>query len=199
MAPHLALFDLEFTAWEGSMARAWSLPHEHREIVQIGAVRLDAESLEELATLDLLVVPRINPNLSDYFVDLTGITHEAVAAHGRDFALAYQEFLGFVGDAPAGCFGRDDRVLMENLALYGLNDLPRPPRAIDLKAWIVAQGVDLTGIHSGMIAEQLGLTFSGRIHNALDDARSLASAVRHFVAKGARPPWLKPPDNGSAR
>jgi inhibitor of KinA sporulation pathway (predicted exonuclease) len=199
MATQLVLFDLEFTAWEGSMARAWSRPHEHREIVQIGAVRLDAETLEELAALDLLVLPRINSNLSDYFVELTGITNQAVAARGRNFALAYQEFLAFVGDAPAGCFGRDDRVLMENLALYTLSDLPRPPRTIDLKAWIVAQGVDLTGIHSGMITEQLGLTVTGRIHNALDDARALASAARHFVAKGEGPPWLNPPDIGSAR
>jgi inhibitor of KinA sporulation pathway (predicted exonuclease) len=199
MACGLVLFDLEFTAWEGSMARSWSLPHEHREIVQIGAVRLGTEALEEQATLDLLVVPRINPRLSDYFVELTGISNEEVAARGHDFAHAYQEFLAFVGDAPVGCFGRDDRVLMENLALYALRDLPRPPRAIDFRAWIVAHGVDLTGVHSGMVAGQLGLAFTGRIHNALDDARSLATAVRHFVAQGERPPWLSPPESDSAQ
>ena len=34
------LFDLEFTAWEGSLERGWSEPWEAREIIQIGAVRV---------------------------------------------------------------------------------------------------------------------------------------------------------------
>ncbi|MBU6156070.1 MAG: exonuclease, partial [Alphaproteobacteria bacterium] len=64
------LFDTEFTAWRGSMARGWKGPGEHQEIVQIGAVRLDAQELKELAEFQVLIRPVINPVLSSYFVGL---------------------------------------------------------------------------------------------------------------------------------
>jgi len=193
----IVIFDLEFTAWEGSMARRWSAPGEHREVVQIGAVRLAPGTLEESAAFDALVRPRINPQLSDYFVELTGITNAAVAARGVDFPEAYLGFLDFAAGAHLACFGSDDRVLGENLALYGLHLLPPAPRAIDLTPWLAARGVDLTGIHSGMVAGQLGLSFEGRLHNALDDARALAMSFRHLTARDAA--TISSPDSGNAR
>ena len=67
--------DLKYTSWEGSLERGWSRPHEHREVVQIGAVRLDAgNGFAEVDALDVLVRPQRNPVLSEYFVALTGIT-----------------------------------------------------------------------------------------------------------------------------
>jgi hypothetical protein len=40
--PHgdFVVADLEYTAWEGALARGWSAPGDFREIVQIGAVRV---------------------------------------------------------------------------------------------------------------------------------------------------------------
>ena len=66
------VFDLEFTAWEGSMANRWSRPGEFTELVQIGAVRVDARTFAVEAEMDVLVKPRLNPVLSEYFVQLTG-------------------------------------------------------------------------------------------------------------------------------
>jgi hypothetical protein len=47
METQVVVFDTEFTAWRGSMERNWAGPGEFREIVQIGAVRIDAETLAE--------------------------------------------------------------------------------------------------------------------------------------------------------
>ena len=55
--PTLTIFDLEYTAWECSMARHWLAPGEFKEVVQIGAVKLDADSLAVLDEIDLLVRP----------------------------------------------------------------------------------------------------------------------------------------------
>src|SRR5882762_1688961 len=64
---NVVVYDLEYTAWEGSQARGWSGPGEHREVVQIGAVRLDPHrGWAETASLARLVRPRINPRLSAY-------------------------------------------------------------------------------------------------------------------------------------
>ena len=81
-APHLTIFDLEFTAWEGSLARQWLGPGEFKEVVQIGAVRLNLHSLELEDSFDCLVRPRVNSVLSDYVENLTGISNRRLAADG---------------------------------------------------------------------------------------------------------------------
>ena len=70
-----AIMDLEWTSWEGAHQRQWSGPGEEMEIVQIGALKIkDDETLTETDSFDVLVTPRINPGLSDYFIQLTAIT-----------------------------------------------------------------------------------------------------------------------------
>src|SRR5437868_13268780 len=83
------IFDLEFTAWEGSLQRHWMAPGEFKELVQIGAVKIDARSFEPLADFEVLAKPRINPVLSPYLEKLTGISNADIAARGVDFAEAY--------------------------------------------------------------------------------------------------------------
>ena len=85
-SPTITIFDLEYTAWECSMARHWLTPGEFKEVVQIGAVKLDADSFAILDEFESLVVPRINPVLSPYFEKLTGITSRQVSRNGKDFA-----------------------------------------------------------------------------------------------------------------
>ena len=114
--PIAVVFDLEFTAWEGSMANRWLRPGEFKEVVQIGAVKVDAEYAPG-EILDVMVRPRLNPILSPYLVELTGITNEEVGARGMDFAAAYREFTQFAGSLPIIAYGRDDLVLIENLRL----------------------------------------------------------------------------------
>ena len=59
-------FDLEFTAWEGSAARGWSGPDEYREIVHIGAVRVDGgNAFAEVDRFTATVRPVRNPVLGD--------------------------------------------------------------------------------------------------------------------------------------
>ena len=95
-SPVAVVFDLEFTAWEGSMAACWLRPGEFQEIVQIGAVKVD-EDFNAGETFALLVRPRFNPVLSPYLEGLTGITNEAMRAGSVDFAEHFED--GLVGAA----------------------------------------------------------------------------------------------------
>lgn len=182
--PQITVFDLEYTAWTGSMAGSWLAPGQFREVVQIGAVRLDADSFARRAEFEVLVRPRINPGLSAYFENLTGIAGERVAAEGVDFAEGYERFLAFAGDGPIAAFGRDDKVLTENLRLYGIGDAKVLPLFYDLRGWFAVQGLDPRGCHSRDIGPALGVPFVGRSHNALDDARSLAAGMEVIAARG---------------
>jgi inhibitor of KinA sporulation pathway (predicted exonuclease) len=181
----LTVFDLEYTAWECSMARHWLEPGQFKEVVQIGAVKLDGRDLSVLDEFDVLVRPRINPDLSAYFENLTGITHAEVAADGVDFADAYARFAAFAEGGPICAFGHDEWVLEENLRLYGITQFKPLPRFADLRTWFAACNIDPRGKLSCEIAPSLGITVPGRAHNALHDARSLAAGMEHMVKRGA--------------
>jgi inhibitor of KinA sporulation pathway (predicted exonuclease) len=189
--PVLTVFDLEFTAWECSMATHWLRPGEFKEVVQIGALRLDAQNFEVLDEFDILVRPRINPDLSPYFEHLTGITNAQVAVRGVDFALAHAHFAAFAGEGPICAFGHDEGILDENIRLYGLKDMAVLPEFFDLRTWFARQSMDPRGMLSCEVGPALGVPFEGRLHNALDDARSLAAAMRALLARGA-PARLRP-------
>ena len=188
------IFDLEFTAWEGSMARGWSTPGEYKEVVQIGAVALDPETFHVTDTLDLLVRPRVNPVPSEYLVALTGITPARLADLGLDFATAYRLFLDFAihhggPGAPCWAYGRDDAIFAANLELYVWKTTARLPDYHDVRPWFAEHGVDLTGKRACDVAEAAGVTFSGHKHDALDDARGVAAGMAALIARGARNPF----------
>jgi len=185
-SPTITIFDLEYTAWECSMARHWLTPGEFREVVQIGAVRLDADSFAILDTFEALVVPRVNPVLSPYFEKLTGITSRQLIRDGMDFSTAYAGFLAFAGEGPIAAYGRDDRALRDNLRLYGMTGARPLPVFYDLRGWFAVLGVDPRGMHSCDIALALGVPFQGRAHNALDDARSVATVMALLASRGTR-------------
>ena len=182
----ITIFDLEFTAWGGSMARGWMAPGEFQEVVQIGAVKLDGDSLATIDELDLLVRPRINRELSAYFTELTGISNAELEGRGMDFREAYDRFRDFAGDGVIAAFGRDDHVLRANLRLYGIGDARPLPPFQDMYRWFAAYGVDPRGLHSCDIGRVLGADVRGRAHNALDDARSIAAGLKVMVSRGAR-------------
>jgi inhibitor of KinA sporulation pathway (predicted exonuclease) len=185
----VTVFDLEFTAWDGSLAERWLAPGQFREVVQIGAVKLHPQTFETLSELDVLVKPRINPVISEFLTRLTGVTNEAIAARGMDFAQAYAQFVDFAAEGPICAFGRDDYVLQENLRLYGIqNAKPLPPH-INIVLWLKENGVATRGQHACDIARLCGATFGGRDHDGLDDARSVALGIKTLVQRGAANPF----------
>jgi inhibitor of KinA sporulation pathway (predicted exonuclease) len=187
---YAVVFDLEFTAWLGSLAARWTRPGEYTEVVQIGAVKLDAETLKITDELECLVRPRVNPVLSQYFTDLTGITNEMLDTRAVDFITAYRGFLDFVGPSPIWAFGRDDLVFADNLKLYGWEGRPVPPYSNAIH-WFAEHGIDLKGKHACDVAEAAGAVFEGRKHDALADARGVALGIRAVVTRGAANPFVR--------
>lgn len=172
--------DMEWTAWPGSMAREWRGDGEHREIVQMGLVGIDvAGGMVETGSLDLLIRPRINSVLSDYFVELSGITQQRLDREGMDIAEALERAAAFVAGDEVYSNGRDAQILAENCALYGIKFPFENNRFVNLRP-IIAEAVGLppTDIVSGDLPEILGFDANGRRHDAVADARAVAGAVR---------------------
>jgi len=183
----LILFDTEYTAWEGSQERRWSEPWEHREIIQIAALKVDlGQGCREIACFDRLVSPRRNPRLSSYITGLTGITQAEVDTHGVPYTGAYCDFYDFCeqGRLPLYSWGDDPGVLRENCSLAGLPFGDYPAGFHDIRDVLEAAGIDTQPYSSGTVYQALGLVFPHASHNALNDVRSLAVTLTELLRRG---------------
>lgn len=182
------LFDLEYTAWEGSQERNWSGKNEHREIIQIGSIRVAGSNVSESDHLLEYVKPIINPTLSDFIVELTGIKQSDVDSRGILFSKALPRLGKFIGELPAYCWGRDIEVLKENCILNS-TELPRFfSQMINLKVTLSpvfeSIGVDTKKYSSGTLISALtGAQEPRRAHDALNDMRNLCDALLELRAR----------------
>lgn len=178
------VLDLEYTSWEGSLQRRWSADWEYREIVQVGALRLQAETQKFVVkdTFERLVKPVKNPSLSDHFSKLTGITNNMVSKEGRDFKNVLSELRRFVPEAAnilsVGC---DGEVLRENAALH-----KTPYPFSENQIWNIrpalskVMNIPESRVVSCKLPEILGLDSSRKEHSALADALSIHEALNHL-------------------
>jgi inhibitor of KinA sporulation pathway (predicted exonuclease) len=179
------LFDTEFTAWDGSKQRNWSLDWEHRELIQLAAVRVTISEDQALivSSFNELIKPSINPQLSDYICDLTGIQQQVIDDMGVDFESALQQFFQFCnqGKLAALSWGNDGKIIAENCALYRVK-MPTFDAGLH-NLQILAQRLKLTGcdLSSGELAGANGIELSGHKHNALYDVRSIGLALNAWL------------------
>lgn len=194
----IVIFDTEFTTWDGALANGWTgtTPaggKQHREIVQIGAIKVDWPSGTILGTFDQLVKPTLNLELSDYFINLTGITQQDVDATGIPFTQALEDFLNFIGeDGPLYSYGNDMGILGENVAINHCNAKRlyggRSCAAINLNYFINTFDPASRDANSGSLAQYFGVADRlppGAEHNALFDCYSILAALLHLNERGA--------------
>jgi inhibitor of KinA sporulation pathway (predicted exonuclease) len=176
------LFDTEYTSWEGAKERNWSGPGEHREIIQIGALIVGPELKQEDEYM-VYVLPQKNPKLSDFIVQLTGITQETIDANGKDFPVALQEFDSWTRGLPLWSHGNDLTVVKENCELVGIPD-PFTERVWgDTRELFRARGIEVEKYSSGTILGAFGKTPPLRAHDAVNDMKNLLLALRELAAK----------------
>jgi inhibitor of KinA sporulation pathway (predicted exonuclease) len=170
------IFDTEYTAWEGSRERKWNLPHEHREIIEIGAIEI--KELNEVNYFDILVRPAVNPDLSAYIRELTGITQESVDNKGVRFADALTRFYTWSKNLPFYSYGPDWTVLEENAELISVPYPFKPAQFHDIREYFRSRGINTDKYMSSTISEAFGVPSPYTPHTGLSDARSLLVALR---------------------
>ncbi|MBV2353744.1 exonuclease domain-containing protein [Streptomyces sp. J2-1] len=189
------LYDLEFTSWEGALAQDWGGEGQFREIVQIGALRV-REDLSVVAEYEVLVRPVMNPRLSPFFEELTGIEQRVLDAEGVPPARALSDFLGFCEGRSAFSYGNDMVVLGENIGWARARGETVTPSCFGahfstLRPWLHAVAPATVTANSGRLWQALGLprpAAEGAEHSALFDCYSLAAALRHLRERGTALP-----------
>lgn len=178
----IVVFDLEYTTWDGAMARGWQGDGEYCEIVQLGAVKLDGENgFAETASFDVLVTPKINPVVSRYFSELTGITQADLDRDAVPFPDAIRAFNTFVGNDTALIYscGGDEKHVYWNCGLHVLScpiDMRLFRDIMPILQTALSQGQK--PVTSSQLPKILGFPAQDQAHNALADARCIAEAVR---------------------
>ena len=178
-ATQFIIYDLEWTTWPLSREQRWSAPGEHREVVQMGAIRVDAATLDEIDAFSLYVKPKVNPQLSEFFVEFTGITQSIVDGEGVSFTEAFQRFCAWCEDLTLYSWGRnDDAVLRENCELNGIAFPLADTRFVDVKAVFKAAQIDISGYRSSTIIQAFGKEAPYRGHHGLNDARTVLLGLK---------------------
>ncbi|EPH45442.1 exonuclease domain-containing protein [Streptomyces aurantiacus] len=213
------VFDLEFTTWPDALEQNWSAPGQFREIVQIGALRLRADeaggahgadatdgadgtaeaAYSVVEEYEALVRPVMNPRLSAYFTELTGIDQESVDRDGLPPAEALSDFLAFCAGQSVLSYGNDMVVLGENLGWARAREEEikgsfLTAGFLNVRPWLNTVAPATAAANVGRLWQVLGLPkpASGEEHSALFDCHSFAAALRHLRATGAALPdaWL---------
>ncbi|KAI8970534.1 ribonuclease H-like domain-containing protein [Pilobolus umbonatus] len=189
MYDYFLFFDVEATCVEGG---GFSYPNE---IIEFPVVLVDGKNFEIVDEFRSYVKPTIRPQLSDFCVKLTGI-QQSVVDDSPDFIEVldmFQQFMHkydlfrsssaiFVTDGPF-----DIRDFITKQCAH--SKLKHIPPYFELP-WINIRKSFKDFFHqkenkniNGMLS-YLGLTFEGREHSGLDDARNLAIIGKHMHENG---------------
>ena len=175
------LYDTEYTSWEGSLQRLWSGDGEEREIVQISAILVkDLQSLNGTEFFSVYTKPIINPILSDYFTNLTGIEQNTIDNLGISISEGLEKFSTFSRNKLCLCWGDDMLVINENIRLHNLKTKLNILKNIDLRDIFTEFGVETSNYNSGTIetfSKEETIIRSGSEHNALSDCISMLAAL----------------------
>lgn len=174
----IVIFDTEYTTWEGAQERKWSGSNEYREIVQIGAVKIDTNTLQELDSFLCFVKPIKNPKLSDFFITLTHITQNEVDEKGISFAYAVQKFFEWSEELNIYSFGADGIVMEENSALLQILFPFDAKRFYNIKNVFQAHGIPTENYMSSTITEAFGKKSPFVGHDALNDSRTIVEGLK---------------------
>lgn len=172
--PGFLIVDVEATCWE--------TPRETQsEIIEIGAVAVDwtGSALDEFQTF---VRPILNPELSDFCMDLTHITQADVdGAPPLPEALArFKPWAKPLGPMTFTSWGDYDRKqLVRDCALHRV-PYPLPGRHINLKkAFARIHHRKPMGMSRAL--KLVGIELQGTHHRGIDDARNIARILAHIL------------------
>lgn len=177
-ADRIVILDTEYTSWEGCVHHGWDNDAgEYRELVELAAIEATVGEWNEVDAFDRFVRPEINPVLSDYFVDLTGI-EQAVVDDAPSFESVARAFVEWSDDLPVYSYGNDIGVLERNVELHDSDVTFDAERFHDVREVFSAMDVPVDEYTSGTVCEFFDAEVErGSPHNALYDCRSILAGL----------------------
>ncbi|HEY6877065.1 MAG TPA: 3'-5' exonuclease [Polyangiales bacterium] len=176
---HYLVIDLEATCDERHR-----IPREETEIIEIGAVMVDPESLLLTESFQTFVRPVIHPVLTPFCTKLTSIVQEQVAG-APPFAEAIELLRSFIaGREVLFCsWGDYDRAQFAREAGRAQVALPLGERHFNIKQAFNQRIGDGKRRGVGQALSYAGLRFEGTAHRGIDDARNIARLLPYALGR----------------
>ena len=175
---HYLVVDLEATCSDDS-----SIPRDQMETIEIGAVIVEAVSLQPVAEFQSFICPVRHRQLSGFCRELTSITQEDVET-AQGFGEVFAQFVewSFEFTDPLFCsWGDYDRhQLRQDCAYHGV-DYPFGEDHLNLKAQFSKRLGIRKRLGMAKAMTRVGLELSGTHHRGIDDARNIARLLPHIV------------------
>lgn len=159
-----------------------SFPREEMEIIEIGAVMLDARSYEIVSEYQTFIRPVRHPVLTPFCTELTSIVQADVDAAKKypEVMESFREWMSGYDDALFCSWGNYDRSQFEKDCRFHQVPYPFGPVHMNLKAEFSRCFNRRKQSGLGGALKSLGLSFEGTHHRGIDDARNIARIVRHL-------------------
>lgn len=171
---HYLIVDLEATCSEDG-----TLPAHEMEIIEIGAVILNARIFQVESEFQSFVRPVRHPHLTPFCIELTGITQEDVSTAPRfpEVVKEMQVWMYAFPDTLFCSWGEFDRE--QFLADCQFHNVGYPFRSghFNLKVEFRRAAGQKKKLGLAGALRSLGMEFEGSPHRALDDARNAARIV----------------------
>lgn len=178
---NLLIIDLESTCYQ----REQEPNNFFSEIIEIGAVVLDKETLEGIEEYQCFVKPVLFPQLSNFCKELTTITQEQV-----DYGIPLSQALEEIGS-----LARKHDALFCSWGFYDRQQFKRVCERFGLVYPFRKEHVSLKHVHSEFyqLPRKLGMEqalrhhqipLKGIHHRGIDDARNIAKIARQMIIEG---------------
>ena len=179
----LICLDTEWTCWQDSLELGWPDPERPPEIIQIGLASYDTLAFSLLNTFDSLVVPKLNPLLSEYCTDLLSLkqsdldqaeTFAKVSDNLTSFLSVYKQQKVLICS-----FGRDWEHFALDAKRNSISDPISQFSKMDLRLELSSIfDIPYRETTREVIVERLNLAKNPRRHEALFDAYQLIDIIQ---------------------
>jgi inhibitor of KinA sporulation pathway (predicted exonuclease) len=160
-----------------------AVPRHEMEIIEIGAVIVASKTFEIESEFQALVRPVRHPELTDFCVELTGITQDNVSS-APPFPTAINAMNRWMcqfNDSLFCSWGDYDRNQFLQDCAHHKIDYPFGPEHLNLKAEFSRCFGLKKKLGVTQALKHFGLNFEGSHHRGLDDAKNIARIVRRTV------------------
>lgn len=168
--------------FEATCSRDNSVSREEMEIIEIGAVMVDGQTLEPRDEFHSFVRPVRNPALTEFCTQLTSIT-QAEVDEAREFLEVLELWRSWAERFAGSVFsswGQYDRNQLEQDCRYHNVTYPFSPEHINLKARFSSRIGQRRRFGLSQALSRAGLTFDGTHHRGIDDARNIARLLPYI-------------------
>jgi 3'-5' exoribonuclease 1 len=179
-ATHYLVVDLEATCDDKG-----AVPRAESEIIEIGAVLVEADTLRAVEEFQTFVRPVVHPTLTAFCTELTTITQADVDGAPL-FTEVAPELAAFGAGAIFCSWGNYDRNQLEADARRHGIAMPLPGPHMNLKD-VFARAVGGRRRGNRNALARVGLAATGTHHRGIDDARNIARLLPFALGRAPIP------------